>query len=257
MKRIDKIKISQLNRPVRRVKKITGPFKSDQPGRKEKWSQFRRSFNRNLENRLSKNRDGEKAKSYRKLVNIATLTGLILILLAAIYGFRAGYFSDRDKMQALLEGAGVWGPLIFILIQIIQCVIPIIPGGIALLIGVYVFGPWMGFVYNYLGIILGSSLAFYLARLYGKPFVKAMVSEKNYEKYIGRLENNQKKFNVFFMVAMALPGMPDDLICMIAGLSGMKSRWFFFTLLWTKVPTIIAYTLFLDTALDGIKSLFF
>lgn len=59
------------------------------------------------------------------------------------------------------------GGLVFVFIQIVQVVIPIIPGGISCLAGVILFGAGMGFVYNYVGICIGSVIAFLIAKAYG------------------------------------------------------------------------------------------
>lgn len=213
----------------------------------------------NLEKNIRSSRDIEdtnKIEHYRKIINVATLIGIVFVIIAAIIGIKEGYFTDQDKLQALLQSAGFLGPLVFIIIQIVQCVIPIIPGGITLLIGVLVFGPFWGFVYNYVGIILGSCAAFYLARFYGQPLVKAMVKERTFNKYMGWLNKNQKKFNIFFFIAMVFPFFPDDLICMIAGLSKMKFRQFFPLLAIGKIPSTLVYTLFLGFAYEGLDSIF-
>ena len=62
----------------------------------------------------------------------------------------------------------ILGPIIFMLLQILQVVIPIIPGGISSAAGVLIFGPYLGFVYNYVGISIGSVIIFLLGRRYGK-----------------------------------------------------------------------------------------
>ncbi len=256
----DKLRVEKPTKEIKRIRKkrsFVSPFKL-RP-RKQVFKNTRRVANWHLEEIIAQRdatRDSQEIEKYRKLINIATVIGVVAVVLLAIWGGNQGLFTDREKMRLLLERAGFWAPLIFVFIQIVQCVIPIIPGGVSLLIGVYVFGPWMGFLYNYIGIILGSTAAFFLARIYGKAFVRVIVNEKSYNKYISWLDRNQKKFNVFFAVAMILPGMPDDIICMIAGLSKMKARTFILTLLWTKVPTIILYTLFLDKAFEGILSIF-
>lgn len=179
-------------------------------------------------------------------LQILTVIGLVAFLAVAAWAWHAGYLTDDAKMKALLTRSGIWAPLIFILIQIIQCVLPIIPGGVSLLIGVVIFGPLWGFIYNYVGIVLGSIGAFLLARAYGRPLVKKLTGEKTYNKYIGWLDKNPKKFFRFFAITMLAPGMPDDFICMLAGLTEMPLRTFVLTLLWTKPPTILVYTFFLD-----------
>ena len=92
----------------------------------------------------------------RKLLNIISLMGIAVTISLSIYFYRLGVFDDMNSLQQLVGQSPIAGPLIFVLIQIIQVVIPIIPGGISLAAGVLIFGPYWGFVYNYVGIVIGS-----------------------------------------------------------------------------------------------------
>lgn len=192
----------------------------------------------------------EQTMRIRRWTQSLSILGIVLFLVAGVWAFSKGYLTDREQLQALMHKAGPWAPVLFILLQVVQCVIPIIPGGVTLVMGVWLFGPVLGFVYNYIGILLGESAGFGLARRYGTPLVRAMVSTGSYNKYSRWLERNQKKFNRFFVFAMLFPFMPDDLICMLAGLSKMSFRFFLVTLLWAKIPSILAYTLFLDSTMS-------
>lgn len=165
----------------------------------------------------------------RKALNIATIISVILMVLLTIYGVKTGILTDRDKLELLVKESGIWGPLLFVMIQMIQVVVPIIPGGITCGVGVVIFGAWYGLLYNYLGIVAGSLINFYLARRYGQCFVKYFVKEETYEKYIGWLEKG-KKFDKFFAFAIFFPCAPDDVLCLIAGLTKMT---------WQKCTTII------------------
>ena len=62
-------------------------------------------------------------------------------------------------------------------------VIPILPGGVSCLAGVLIFGPWCGFLYNYLGICAGSMLAFLIARHFGRPLLGRIVPPGQLERY--------------------------------------------------------------------------
>lgn len=75
-------------------------------------------------------------KTSRKLINILTIVTTIILILLSIYWYRLGIFTSQEKMKAYLADKQIIGPLIFTLIQIIQVVIPIIPGGVSLLGGV-------------------------------------------------------------------------------------------------------------------------
>ncbi|KRL61804.1 hypothetical protein FC23_GL000462 [Lactobacillus psittaci DSM 15354] len=167
---------------------------------------------------------------------------MILIIGLVIYWWHLGIFTDQVKMKNYLKDKQVIGPILFVLIQIVQVVIPIIPGGVSLLAGVIFFGPVMGFIYNYVGIVIGSLIIFYLARQYGKPFLLHLVSEESLDKYM-KWTKNQKKFNWFFALCIVAPMAPDDVLCMLAGLTQMKFWTFFWIIILGKPWTIAAYSL--------------
>ncbi|WP_179395957.1 TVP38/TMEM64 family protein [Lacticaseibacillus absianus] len=177
----------------------------------------------------------------RRLINVGTLLSLIASLSLCVYWYKLGIFHDIPSLQAYLSAIGLIGPLIFIAIQILQVVIPIIPGGISTAAGVLLFGPWAGFAYNYIGIAIGSCINFALARRYGKPFILAIISEATYEKYMAKT-TNQRRFNWLFAGAIIAPVAPDDVLCLIAGLTKMKFSTFFWIIILGKPITIAAYS---------------
>ena len=178
----------------------------------------------------------------RKLLNIATIVSLSVIVVLTIYGVKTGLLTDRDKLEMLVKKSGIWGPLLFITIQMVQVVLPVIPGGITCGAGVVIFGAWHGLLYNYIGIVAGSMINFYLARRYGQCFVKYFVKEETYEKYIGWLEKG-KKFDKFFAFAIFFPCAPDDVLCLIAGLTRMTWKKFATIILLGKPASIAMYSL--------------
>ncbi|MBD5430683.1 TVP38/TMEM64 family protein [Lactobacillus sp.] len=180
-------------------------------------------------------------KTSRKLINILTIVSTILIILLTIYWYRLGIFDSQAKMKAYLADKQVIGRIVFVLIQIVQVVIPIIPGGISLLGGVVFFEPLWGFIYNYVGICIGSIIIFFLARYYGKPFILHLVSEETYQKYM-KWTKNQKKYNWIFAICIIAPAAPDDILCMISGLTEMKFSTYLLIILLGKPWTIAAYS---------------
>ncbi|MST80333.1 TVP38/TMEM64 family protein [Lactobacillus equicursoris] len=178
----------------------------------------------------------------RKLINRLTIVSTIIIILLCIYWYNLGIFSSQAAMEAYLADKQIMGPVIFILIQIVQVVIPIIPGGVSLLAGVVFFGAVPGFIYNYIGIVVGSLINFFLARYYGKSFILHIVSEESLEKYT-KWTKNQKKFNWFFAICILAPVAPDDLLCLLAGLTEMKPWTYFWIIVLCKPWTIAAYSL--------------
>jgi len=78
--------------------------------------------------------------------------------------------SEPEEFRDLIQSYGYTGVFIFVLIQIIQIVIPVIPGEVVQVAGGFVFGTWLGTLYLMIGVILGSVCAFFAARLLGYPF---------------------------------------------------------------------------------------
>lgn len=190
----------------------------------------------------------------RKIINCISIVGIIATIAVTIYFMRLGVFKDVNALRGLVGDSVILGPLVFILVQIVQVVIPIIPGGISCAAGVLIFGPFAGFIYNYVGIAIGSILIFLLGRQYGKPFILSLVSDKTYNKYIGWLDN-EKRFERLFALAIFFPVAPDDALCLMAGLTKMSVKKFTLIILLAKPASIFLYSLALiygGTFLNGL-----
>lgn len=178
----------------------------------------------------------------RKLINFISIVGLGISIALTIYFINLGVFKDLDSLRGLVGDSIILGPIIFLLIQILQVVIPIIPGGISTAAGVLIFGPYAGFIYNYVGICIGSIIIFLLGRRYGKPFILSMISDKTYNKYIGWLDN-QNRFEKLFALAIFLPVAPDDALCLMAGLTNISVKKFTWIILLAKPLSIFLYSM--------------
>ncbi|MCM6871469.1 VTT domain-containing protein [Enterococcus faecium] len=178
----------------------------------------------------------------RKLINFISIIGLGLSIALTIYFINLGVFKDLNALRGLVGDSIILGPIIFVFIQILQVVIPIIPGGISTAAGVLIFGPYAGFIYNYIGICIGSIIIFLLGRRYGKPFTLSMISDKTYNKYIGWLDN-QNRFEKLFALAIFLPVAPDDALCLMAGLTNMSVKRYTLIILIAKPLSIFLYSM--------------
>lgn len=181
-------------------------------------------------------------QAVKKATNFITLVLIGALIIFSVYGYQKGIFTSRDQLELFIRQSSFWGPLLFIVIQIAQVVIAVIPGGLTCLAGVVFFGPWYGFLYSAVGIIIGSCINFYLARRYGEKFIRLFVSNETYEKTKKKFLTG-KKFDVVFTAAILLPCAPDDVLCMLAGLTDMSWRKFLTILFLGRPVTIIVYSL--------------
>lgn len=188
-----------------------------------------------------KKSSNKKLKTFFKIATIIITIAIIVFLLLCL---KKGFFSSPQVIVKKVEKFGVFGPIIFILLQIVQVVLPIIPGGASCLAGVLLFGSVYGFIYNYIGMIIGSTIVFLLARKYGIRFVKKICNEEKVDKYVGYIR--KKKFEKIFIICILLPGFPDDLLCYVAGVSKLTLKRFLIILLLAKPLALLSYSIFID-----------
>jgi len=164
-------------------------------------------------------------RSKLKWVIICFLGGLFVFIL---YWYRSqlwmqgvklwGLFEDCRRLKGVIKSFGPYSPLIFILFQVIQVVVAPIPGEAIEFLGGYVFGIWAGMVYSMIGLILGSWLAFSIARIFEKQAIEKFVSPELRKKF-DYLIGHQGAILSFFL--FLIPGFPKDTLCYILGLTPM------------------------------------
>lgn len=174
-------------------------------------------------------------------INFLNIIGVLLTVWAFYWAYQNQLFTSTEALNQYLSSMGAAAPLGFIAIQIIQTVIPIIPGAVTVPMGAIIFGPAYGLFLNVFAIIIGSVLNFVLARRYGQPFVERIIGEKKFSKAISWLDKDDK-FEKWFTFAMFFPFSPDDILCYIAGLSKLSFKKYFLIILFGKPVSIFLYS---------------
>jgi len=171
---------------------------------------------------------------------ICALTGLFVIF---VYQYNSQLWTQivkfyevlhhRRELKRMISSFGVYSPLAYIFVQVLQVVIAPIPGGAIEFIGGYLFGAKLGFLYSMIGLFLGSWIAFSLARIFEKLAVEKVVSletRKKFDYLIGH-EGVILSFLLFL-----IPGFPKDALCYILGLTPMRLGIFLFISTVGRVP---------------------
>lgn len=167
-------------------------------------------------------------------VYIFFLFCLLLVLILQKTGFFE-VVQNAERLQAYLEKAGLWMPLLYILLQYLQVVVLPIPSIVSTVAGVAVFGAFWTMIYSLVGILLGSITAFFIGRKLGYKAVSWMVGKETLDKWQKKLKG---KDNLFLTVMFILPLFPDDVLCFIAGLSSMSIRYFLIMIIISRVLAV-------------------
>lgn len=189
------------------------------------------------------NRLGISHAFLKKLLKGLGALSILFSIVLVVYLVRQLDIINNPKALAyLIKNHLVIGSISFFALQIIQVVIPIIPGGVTTVVGFLAFGPVLGFLLNVTGICIGSSLLFNLVRKYGKPFILLFLTEEQLDFYEKKLST--KTFEVFFILNMLSPLAPADALIMITGLSRIRYRKFLMIILICRPISIITFSYF-------------
>jgi uncharacterized membrane protein YdjX (TVP38/TMEM64 family) len=116
---------------------------------------------------------------------------LAAFLSAAIAGVRLSPVKDYLTVEGLgrfLAAAGLWAPLVFIAIYAVAVCL-FVPGSILTGIGAVIFGAYWGFVYVWIGAMIGASAAFLIGRTLGREFAASLVGDR-LRRYDDAIERN-------------------------------------------------------------------
>lgn len=191
----------------------------------------------------------------QKFINWSSIIGAVGTVIFCIWAYYTGILQSKETLSDFIKQAGIWGPPLFIFLQILQTVVPIIPGALTSVAGVFIYGHIIGTIYNYIGIVIGCAIIFYLARTYGSAFVQSVVSKRTYDKYIGWLDEDNR-FERFFIFMMIWPISPADFLCMLAALTKMTFKKYMMIIILCKPITLVIYTYGLTYIIDFFWQLF-
>ena len=96
-------------------------------------------------------------------------------------------YLTAEHLGRFLEAAGVWAPIVFIAIYTIGVCL-FLPGTLLTGLGAAIFGAYWGFLYVWIGAMLGSSGAFVIGRTLGREFAASLIGDrlKKYDDAIAR-----------------------------------------------------------------------
>lgn len=131
--------------------------------------------------------------------------------------------TSLDAIKQMIKSTGAGGLFTYLGIMILQVVVLPIPSSITILAGTMIYGPTLSFLIGTLGILLGSLCAFSLGRFFGKKIIYSLFDKSNVDKYSSLL--GDKGGGVLFLIFL-LPFFPDDMMCMVAGMTSMTYKKF-------------------------------
>ncbi|MFO7715569.1 TVP38/TMEM64 family protein [Desulfosarcina sp.] len=114
-----------------------------------------------------------------------------LFIVGAIVLIRFTPVKDHVTAEALagiLTGAGFWAPLLYIVVYAAGVCL-FVPGTLLTGLGAAIFGPYWGFLWVWIGAMIGSAGAFIIGRTLGREFAASLIGDR-LKKYDEAIERN-------------------------------------------------------------------
>ena len=182
------------------------------------------------------------------LHRLTSATLFLLALVAASFYLAAHFhllerFRSVEDLRRFIAEKGRFAAIVFLLIQFAQVVILPIPSVITTGAGVACFGLWKGALFSFIGIWIGSLVAFYIGRKLGYSAAAWVVGKDSLDLWLEKIKGKDKLLLTFMFV---MPFFPDDLLCFVAGLSTMTDRYFFIMITVVRMLTVFVSCVFLN-----------
>jgi len=156
--------------------------------------------------------------------------------------------------------ATVSAPL-FVLVVVMEVIIAPIPGGAIGYLGAARYGFWQAWPLLYIGNIIGTTIAFLLARRIGAPIFEENVAPATRARYNALLDGHP----LLLWAVYTVPLIPVDVLSVLAGLSRMSARrflfiaytgFFFYTAIVAYVGSFLARFIGVTEAMSAIGAVF-
>ena len=175
-------------------------------------------------------------KSKRQIISsIILFLFLVLLIVGFVYGPQWMEGHSLEDIRGWVLGFGFLAFAIYILLVTIGVPfnLPTVP---LIFLGGFIFGTTVGFFIALIGMILGSTFAFYITRLTGRPLLEALVS-KHHINHFSKIF--KKRGTTAVLISYTIPVFPTDTLSLFLGLTKMKYHKFLSLVILGRIPRVL------------------
>ena len=198
-----------------------------------------------------------KRKSIIKFIKIILLIFVVIAvagLIAYLYpvmknlSTHEGQIAFKNKVQS----SGIYGVLMFVLLQFAQIFLVIIPGEPLEILAGMCYGTIGGTIFTFASVALSTAVIYGLVRKFGKKFIYESFSKSRIDKIEkSKIFQNPKKIEFILAICFAITGAPKDILIYIGGLLPIKPLRFIIIATFCRFPSVISSTIVGDYFSEG------
>jgi uncharacterized membrane protein YdjX (TVP38/TMEM64 family) len=147
--------------------------------------------------------------------------------------------SDKETIRGMFKAAGAWGPIVYILLEMVQVLTIFwpVPWEIA---GGYLFGLPLGIFYSMIGLTGGAVVAFLLGRWLEHTYLRRLIDPEKL-RHFRKLMKREGALAAF--IIYLIPGVPKDFVSYILGFTSLSLKFFVVAAALFRVPSTFLLTL--------------
>ncbi len=125
---------------------------------------------------------------------------------------------DQAKVADWIARFGYWGPVMIVATMALQMFLLVLNNALLILVAVLAYGPWWGALLAWVGVLLASSMGYWLGNSLGMPMVQRLLGAKSEQKVAGFVD----QYGLGAVaVARLTPVVSNDAISFVAGATGL------------------------------------
>lgn len=187
----------------------------------------------------------EKKKTW--ILRILIVVGMLAVCGVCVYLYlRFGkslidLLKNTDRFKTWIDGFGVWGVFVFLLIRVLQTVVKFIPTEPIEIGAGLVWGAFGGLMLCLLGNIIGSVIILFMTRRLGMRILRLFHLDKKLQpmQFLQDREKRNRLLFIFYLV----PGTPKDSMTYFVGCTDAGFVEFLILSSIARIPAIVSSTI--------------
>lgn len=180
----------------------------------------------------------------RKILLVAAVcTALVCVCVSLFNAYDLwDKIRDVEGIRSWIESKGKYAVLVYAGLVFCSVIFLPVPSTVMNYLATVLFeSAWVTFLVTSAATIAGSFVCFWLGKVFGRRLAYWLIGKDKTEKYSDIVN---KKGKPLFVMMLLLPFFPDDVICIVAGISGMSFLFFSISVVLAR-PVMIAVVTFL------------
>lgn len=157
---------------------------------------------------------------------------------------------DEKRIREWVSGFGWWGPLVLVLVMVLQMFLLVIPSLVLMIVAILAYGPIWGSVVVLVSIFAASSVGYWIGRYLGPVLVKKLLGTKTKTK----VANFIGDYGFWAIIITRLnPFLSNDAISFVAGILRM-GYWKFMGATLLGIAPLTIFIAVLGKSTDTLKT---